>query len=108
VQRAGLLPAPDNSIGMPRPPTARMTGAPVDRPELGRTHETVAYLAGTERSNPFRSSEKSCERWSPLRLGREERSRLPAALAGPPIAKTYSADEPSRSVLPAAGGPAPL
>jgi len=28
---------PDNSIGVPRPATARMTGAPVDRPQLGRT-----------------------------------------------------------------------
>jgi hypothetical protein len=37
--------SPDNSIGMPRPATAQMTGAPVDRPQLGRTHETVAYLA---------------------------------------------------------------
>src|ERR1700739_4315097 len=29
---------------MPRP-NARMTGAPVDRPQLGRTHETVACVA---------------------------------------------------------------
>jgi hypothetical protein len=29
----------------PRPATARMTGALVDRSQLGRTHETVAYLA---------------------------------------------------------------
>jgi integrase len=40
-----LGPPPDNSIGMPRPAAARMTGAPVDWPQLGRTHETVAYLA---------------------------------------------------------------
>ena len=40
-----LGPPPDNSIGTPRPATARMTGALVDRPQLGRTHETVAYLA---------------------------------------------------------------
>jgi len=39
-----LGPPPDNSIGVPRPATARMTGAPVDRPQPGRTHETVAYL----------------------------------------------------------------
>jgi hypothetical protein len=35
---------PHNSIGVPTPATARMTGAPVDRPQLRRTHETVAYL----------------------------------------------------------------
>jgi len=33
-----LGPPPDNSIGVPRPATARMTGAPVDRPQPGRTH----------------------------------------------------------------------
>jgi hypothetical protein len=37
--------SPDNSIGMPRPATARMTDAPVDRPQLGRTHESVASSA---------------------------------------------------------------
>jgi len=40
-----LGPPPDNSIGMPRPATGRMTGAPVDRPQFGRTRKTVAYLA---------------------------------------------------------------
>ena len=30
-------PPPDRSIDAPRPATARMTGAPVDRPQLGRT-----------------------------------------------------------------------
>jgi hypothetical protein len=39
---------------------------------------------GTEGPNPALSSEESCERWSPLRPGREQRSRLLAALAGPP------------------------
>ena len=39
-----LGPPPDNSIGMPRPATGRMTGA-VDRPQFGRTRKTVAYLA---------------------------------------------------------------
>src|SRR6516162_6735884 len=33
------------TIGMPRLATARMTDAPLDRSQLGRTHETVAYLA---------------------------------------------------------------
>src|SRR6516165_7601062 len=40
-----LGPPPDNSIGMPRSATGRMTGAPVDRPQFGRTRKTVAYLA---------------------------------------------------------------
>jgi hypothetical protein len=40
-----LGPPLDNSIRMPRTATARMTGAPVDRSQLGRTHETVPYLA---------------------------------------------------------------
>ena len=44
-ERRLLWPPLDNSIGMPRPATARMTGAPVDRSQPGRTHETVAYLA---------------------------------------------------------------
>ena len=35
---------PDNSIGVPRPATARLTGAPVDRPQLRRAHETTAHL----------------------------------------------------------------
>jgi len=42
-QVAGL--PPDNSIGSRRPARARMTDAQVDRPQLRRTHETVAYLA---------------------------------------------------------------
>jgi hypothetical protein len=44
-ERQLLGPPLDNSIGRLRPATARMTGAPVDRSQLGRTHETVAYLA---------------------------------------------------------------
>ena len=44
-ERRLLGPSLANSIAMPRPATARMTGAPVDRSQLGRTHETVAYLA---------------------------------------------------------------
>ena len=34
-----LGPPLDNSVGVPKLATARMTGAPVDRPRLGRTHE---------------------------------------------------------------------
>ena len=40
-----LGPPPDNSIGVPRPATARLTGAPVDRPQLRRADETTAHLA---------------------------------------------------------------
>jgi hypothetical protein len=38
-------PPPDNSIGMPRPATARMTGAPVDQPQLKRTRKPLPNLA---------------------------------------------------------------
>jgi len=55
-----LGPPLDNSVGVPKPATARMTGAPVDWPQLGRTHEN-RWLSkrGTERSNPFPSSGES-------------------------------------------------
>src|SRR5262245_26187281 len=36
---------PDNSIGSPRPARTRMTDAQVDRPQFGRTRETVAYCS---------------------------------------------------------------
>jgi hypothetical protein len=63
-ERRLLGPPLDNSIGMARPATARMTGAPVDRFQLGRTHETVAYLSSAElnvriRSPPPRSLARS-------------------------------------------------
>jgi hypothetical protein len=39
-----LGPPLDRSIDAPRPATARMTGASVDRPQLRRAYKTVAYL----------------------------------------------------------------
>jgi len=44
-ERRLLGPPPYTSIGVPRPATARITCAPVYRPQPGRSQETVAYLA---------------------------------------------------------------
>jgi hypothetical protein len=54
------------TLGMPRPGTARTTGAPVDWPQLGRTHETVAYrihsAPAKSRTNLYRLGQRIPER----------------------------------------------
>ena len=54
-----LGPPPDNSIGVRRPATARMTGPPVDRPNSDEHTKPLPTKRGTERSNPFPSSGES-------------------------------------------------
>ena len=57
-----LGPPPDNSIGMPRSATGRMTAAPVDRPQLRRTHETVAVLLALSGITSIHFSQRTGQR----------------------------------------------